>query len=290
MPLKKEKTGTITGTNLEHSAKGKKGGLTGSKRVTGEPIEATTVPETQPDVPIPSSPEVAEIDAKVRAGLKEKLQKGVKVMGQVAGAVNQTSGTLEQLGRYASQIGGTVKGTANDHNPSAITNGTLDNAGILAKADADIDESVPGLTSAEAIARNTRIAQQRNYVGVTINKTKLQQDIAKLDIEQQRLIGLLIDGKTEGINNETKAVGYHRAVVNRDTSISHLEQDRELLTQQRIRTEGTQQQTEHIQEQEQLKVQKLKEETEKQRYEIQNIQHDKERLRQEVTAKFLAGF
>jgi hypothetical protein len=55
------------------------------------------------------------------------------------------------------------------------------------------------MDSAEATKRNIIIARQRNYVGVAINNTKLKQDLATLDLEQQRLIGLLIDGKTAGV-------------------------------------------------------------------------------------------
>jgi uncharacterized protein YcgL (UPF0745 family) len=78
--------------------------------------------------------------------------------------------------------------------------------------------------------------------------------------------------------------------VGRDTEISKLEQDRELYTQQLIKTESTQNQTSLIQEQEQLKVAKLREEIEKQGYEIQAISYEKEKIKQETEAKFLAGF
>jgi hypothetical protein len=50
--------------------------------------------------------------------------------------------------------------------------------------------------------------------------------------------------------------------------------------------EGTQAQTSLIQEQEQLKVAKLREEIEKQGYEIQAISYEKEKLKQETEAKF----
>jgi hypothetical protein len=293
MPLRKSKTGTITGANLENSKKGVKGGLTGSKRVTGETTtsqnaETTFVPATTttsntyiptPTSELPKGDETPEQAEARRARLAERFQQA----GQVVGTVGQVVATVVTKTNTAVQ-------SALNHNPGSLTDGTVDTAAILAKADANIDESVPQLDSGEAIRRNIVIARQRNYVGVAINNVKLKQDLATLDLEQQKLIGLLIDGKTAGITNEKKAVIYQRAVVGRDIELSKLEQDRELLTQQQIRTEGTQNQTELIREQEQLKVNKLREEVEKQKYEIENIAYEKERIKQEAVAKFAAGF
>ena len=276
MPTRK--TGTVTGASLEKATKGKKGALTGSTRVTGEstppPTETQSTPQQSTAIPTPASVvEVLKNSAETVANIAEK---GSKAFSAVQG--------------YTSRISESIKGTEHDRNPLTVTNGQVDTSTIIAAASAEIDGNVPQLDSAEATQRNIIIARQRNYVGVAINNVKLKQDLATLDNEQQRLIGMLIDGKTTGINNEKKAVTYHRAVVGRDTEISKLEQDRELLTQQKIRTEGTQHQTALIQEQESLKVAKLREEIEKQGFEIQNIAYEKERLKQEVESKFLAGF
>ncbi|MFL9458388.1 MULTISPECIES: hypothetical protein [Nostocales] len=280
MPSKK---GTVTGASLEKSNRGRRGALTGSKRVTGEKVEVTPeIPETPAVLPT-SDPEVATADFNARANLAEKLQQTGQVVAPVVGAVGQVVGTV------VTKINTSVESALN-HNPSSLTDGTINTAAILSKADANIDESIAELDSGEAIKRNIIIARQRNYVGVAINNTKLKQDLATLDLEQQRLIGLLIDGKTARIDNEKKAVTYHRSVVGRDIELSKLELDNELLTQQRIRTEGTQNQTELIQEQEQLKVDKLREEVEKQKYEIENIAYEKEKIKQEAVAKFAAGF
>ena len=278
MALKKEKTGTVTGAPLKQSTRGKKGALTGSDRVTGK---------IAVELPTESSPEVAEADAKARANLAEKLQQGVQTASHI---VNNVAATTQAVGHLASRVAETIKGTEADRNPANITDGSLDSSAIMSRASAEIDEAIPRMDSGEAIKRNIVIAQQRNFVGVAIANTKLRQDVATLDIEQKRLLGLLIDGKTAQVDNEKKAVTFHRAVVSRDTEISHLEQDRELLTQQRIRTEGTLQQTEHVREQEQLNVEKLREDVERQRLEIQSVQYEKERLKQEVVAKFAAGF
>ena len=278
MALKNDKTGTVTGAPLKQSTRGKKGALTGSDRVTGRtPIE----------LPTESSPEVAAADAKARANLAEKLQQVTQTTGHI---INNVATTTQAVGHFARSVAQTIQGTEADRNPANITDGSLDSTAIMSKASAEIDEAIPRMDSAEAIKRNIVIAQQRNFVGVALANTKLRLDVAILDIEQKRLLGLLIDGKTVQVDNEKKAVTFHRAVVSRDTEVSHLEQDRELLTQQRIRTLSTQQQTEHVREQEQLKVEKLREDVERQKLEIQNVQYEKERLKQEVVAKFAAGF
>jgi SHS2 domain-containing protein len=278
------KTGTVTGASLEKATKGKKGGLTGSKRVTGEASTPISIPS---DTPQPTETPITSLGIPTPPSIGEKLKASAET---VANIVEKGSNTISAIQGYTSRITESIKGTDNDRNPSAITNGQVNTADILARASAEIDENIPQLDSAEAVKRNTIIARQRNYVGVAINNTKLKQELATLDLEQQRLIGLLIDGKTVQVTNETKAVGYHRAVVGRDTELSRLEQDRELYTQQQIRTEGTQAQTSLIQEQEQLKVAKLREEIEKQGYEIQAISYEKEKIKQETEAKFLVGF
>jgi hypothetical protein len=274
------KTGAVTGASLDKTTKGKKGGLTGSKRVTGESSTPVSMPTDTPqsitNLGIPTPPSIGE-----------KLKNTAET---VANIVEKGSNTASAIQGYASRITESIKGTDNDRNPYGITNGQVNTAEILQHASAEIDPNVEQLDSATATQRNIIIARQRNFVGVAINNTKLKQDLATLDNEQQRLIGLLIDGKTAGVVNEKKAVGYHRAVVGRDTELSKLEQDRELYTQQQIRTEGTQAQTSLIQEQEQLKVAKLREEIEKQGYEIQAISYEKEKIKQETEAKFLAGF
>jgi SHS2 domain-containing protein len=282
------KTGTVTGANLEKSNKGKKGGLTGSKRVTGESSTPISTPvSTQENTPQPTEQPITSLGIPTPPSVGEKLK---EMANGAASAIEKGAATVNAVQGYVSRVSESIKGTDNDRNPHAITNGQVNTADILARASAEIDENVPQMDSAEATKRNIIIARQRNYVGVAINNTKLKQDLATLDLEQQRLIGLLIDGKTAQVTNEKKAVTYHRAVVGRDTELSKLEQDRELLTQQQIRTEGTQAQTSLIQEQEQLKVAKLREEIEKQGYEIQAISYEKEKLKQETEAKFLAGF
>ena len=278
------KTGTVTGANLEKANKGKKGGLTGSKRVTGE---SSTPPSTPTDTPQPTETPITNLGIPTPPSVVEKLKASAET---VANIVEKGSNAVSAIQGYTSRITESIKGTDNDRNPYGITNGQVNTADILKHASAEVDENIPQMDSSEATRKNIIIARQRNYVGVAINNTKLKQDLATLDLEQQRLIGLLIDGKTVQVNNETKAVSYHRAVVGRDTELSRLEQDRELLTQQQIRTEGTQSQTSLIQEQEQLKVAKLREEIEKQGYEIQAISYEKEKIKQETEAKFLAGF
>lgn len=282
MALKKDDAiGTVTGSPLKQSTRGKKGGLTGSTRVTGS--------KKSKDVPVEIiSENLTESTAEpTPSSVVEKLQ---QIGNTATSVIERGANAVSAVQGLTSRVAETIKSTDADRNPATITDGSLDSTAIMSRASAEIDEAIPRMESAEAINKGIVIAQQRNFVGVAIANTKLKQDIATLDIEQKRLLGLLIDGKTEQVHNEKKAVTFHRAVVGRDTEISKLEQDRELLTQQRIRTDGTQQQTKHIQESELLKIEKLREANDKQRLEIQNMQHEKEKLKQEVTAKFLAGY
>jgi hypothetical protein len=275
--------GTVTGADLSKKTKATKGGLTGSRRLTGE----TTPPPVESTPPQSFDQPITGLGTPTPASVGEKLK---SMANGAASAIEKGAATVNAVQGYVSRVGEAIKSTDGDRNPQAITNGQVNTVDILQHATAEIDENVPQMDSGEAVKRNIIIARQRNYVGVAINNTKLKQDLAVLDVEQQRLIGLLIDGKTSGVVNEKKAVGYHRAVVGRDTEISKLEQDRELYTQQLIKTEGTRNQTSLIQEQEQLKVAKLREEIEKQGYEIQAISYEKEKIKQETEAKFLAGF
>jgi hypothetical protein len=281
MPTRK--TGSITGANLERATKAKKGGLTGSKRVTGE---TSTPASTLSDIPLTETP-ITSLGVPTPPSIGEKL----KTLAEgTASAVEKGAATVNAFQGYMSRVGQAVQGTDNDHNPLSVTDGKLNSSEILKHASAEIDENIPQMDSAEAIKRNIVINRQRNHLGVLISNTRLKQDLATLDNEQKRLVGLLIDGKSLDINNQTKAVGYHRAITARDTELSRLEQDRELLTQQQIRTESAQAQTPLIQEQEQLKVAKLREEIQKQGHELQAITYEKERLKQETEAKFTAGF
>ena len=178
MALKNGKTGTVTGAPLEQSTRGKKGALTGSERVTGRtPIE----------LPTESSPEVAVADANARANLAEKLQQRVQTVSHI---VNDVAATTHAVGHFVGKVAETIKGTEADLNPANITDGSLDVGSVMTKASAQIDGSIPRMDSAEAIKRNIVIAQQRNFVGVALANTKLKLDVATLDIEQKRLLGL----------------------------------------------------------------------------------------------------
>ncbi|WP_414589215.1 hypothetical protein [Scytonema sp. PCC 10023] len=276
------KTGTVTGANLEKSNRGKKGSLTGSRRVTGE-----TTPPAVEAAPQPSEQLITSLGVPTPPSIGEKL-KGLAE--GTATAIEKGAATVNAFQGYMSRVGQTIQSTDGDWNPASVTDGKLNSSEILKHANAEIDPNVEQLDSATATQRNIIINRQRNFVGVCINNVKLKQDLATLDNEQKRLIGMLVDGKTLDVNNQTKAVTYHRSITARETELSRLEQDRELLTQQQLRTEGSQAQTPLIAQQEQLKVQKLREEIERQGFEIQNITYEKEKLKAETEAKFTAGF
>lgn len=274
------KTGTVTGASLDPKDR-KKAKAESSTPIADAASEvdlnkfADSIPQTEStSQPTPSS--VVEKLQEIGSSVASTVEKGTKVASAVQG--------------IASRIGTAIQTTDNDRNTSAITNGKVNTSEILSKASATIDENVPQLDAIEATKRKTIIARQRNFVSVAIDNTKLQQDIQTLDNEQQKLIGLLIDGKTARVNNETKAIGFHRAITKRDTELSALEEDRELLVHQQIKTDGTIAQTPLVQKREQLKVEKMKEEIEKLGVEIDNISSDKEKIKREAELKFANGF
>ena len=159
------KTGTVTGASLEKSAKGKKGALTGSTRVTGE---STTPPPTETQQPTPEYTASIPTPASVVEVLKGSAE-------TVANIAEKGSKAFAAVQGYTSRISESIKGTEHDRNPLTVTNGQVDTSTIIAAASAEIDGNVPQLDSAEATQRNIIIARQRNYVGVAINNVKLKQ-------------------------------------------------------------------------------------------------------------------
>jgi hypothetical protein len=284
MPLKKTKTGTITGANLEKSNRGKKGGLTGSKRVTGETTETTFVPatthvtETTSDT-VANTPQIDHIkgdetpeQAEARRNrLAEKLQQGSQA---VIGAIVSTASTAVQATQN-----GSVGNTA-----------SVDFAGICATGSAEVPRYVEGISNAEAVKRRLEIQRQRNTVAVMTDNKKLEQDIVQLGIEHRKVEGKVIEYHTEGVHNQRKGITFHRAEVARDTEASKLTQDKELLSQQNIATQGTQALTAGVQKEWQQKLEHQQVKSEHLKLEIESAKYENEYKRQELEAKLLSGF
>ncbi|MUH00825.1 hypothetical protein F7734_54575 [Scytonema sp. UIC 10036] len=277
MPLRKSKTGTVTGASLEPKNRGRKGGLTGSKRVTGETETETTASEgfPLPDVPSPygfdSSPEVAEADSNARAKVAEKLkQTGQAVVGAI---INTASAAVQAT-----------------NNGTISANTGVDFAGIVATGSAEVPQYVEGMSNAESTKRRLEIQRQRNTIAVMTDNKRLEQDIVTLGIEHRKLEGKVIDYHTEGVHNQTKTVQFHRAETARDIETSKLVQDKEHLVQQNVATEGTQSLTPGIKKEWEQKLELQSVKSEKLRLEIESAKYDNEYKRQELEVKLLSGF
>jgi hypothetical protein len=125
------KTGTVTGANLEKATKGKKGALTGSKRVTGETSTPVSIPtDTQQTTEQP----ITSLGIPTPPSVAEKLKASAET---VANIVEKGSNAVSAIQGYTSRITESIKGTDNDSNPYGITNGQVNTADILQHASAE---------------------------------------------------------------------------------------------------------------------------------------------------------
>ncbi len=85
------KTGTVTGANLEKATKAKKGGLTGSKRVTGE---SSTPASTPTDTPQPTEQPITSLGVPTPPSIAEKLKGAAET---VASVVEKGSNTISAI-------------------------------------------------------------------------------------------------------------------------------------------------------------------------------------------------
>ncbi|MUG99818.1 hypothetical protein F7734_49125 [Scytonema sp. UIC 10036] len=274
MPLKKSKTGTVTGASLEPKTRGKKGGLTGSKRVAETETTASANETPYPDVPqgFDTLPEYQEADNNARAKVAAHF---------VPATTQQTVGTI--VNTASASVQATNNGTVSPSTP-------VDFAGIVATGSAEVPGYVSGISNAEAVKRRLAIQRERNEIGVMIDRKKLEQDVMQLGIEHRKVEGKVIEYHTEGVHNQRKAVTFHRAEVARDTEASRLTQDRELLTQQNIATQGTQTLTAGVKREWEQKLELQTAKSDHLKLEIESAKYENEYKRQELEAKLLSGF
>ena len=116
MPRKKAETGTVTGTKLKNSARGKKGGLTGSKHFDKPEVENTPVETTK----------------NVVGKAASAVGKGVRTAANAAGAARDIAQTVsngvKQVRRSAS--GGSELVTADSSQALVKANNLADDYGL----------------------------------------------------------------------------------------------------------------------------------------------------------------
>lgn len=278
MPRKKAETGTVTGAKLKTSARGKKGGITGSKHFD------------KPEVETPSSPVETTKNAVGKAA--KAASKGVKAAASTVGAARDITQTVSNGAR---QVRKSMNGSSDLVTADART--TLDKAEKLATGYGlelidveksmggdpyEVDENLPEMTAKEANARKLKIQRQNNALDVRLERTKQKRKIATVATEEIRLVGDLVDYSTAGIETATKVVKNQIADTRYQTEQSRLEETEELLEQQVIRTQGTIALTQGVRDEWNLKLEKQERNNEKIRLEIENTEAKNDRKREEI--------
>ena len=226
---------------MPRKAKSKEGSLTGSQKFVkskslGELAVGAITNLAQSTVETGS--QTASVTTNAANGLNHAVQ-------SLSNGVNTTKATIGNVaGGYLS--------------PDSIAHGVpLAKFDLISAMGTDLfssESSIQEMGVVEATQHRTRIARQANSLDVGIAKTQRDRKAVKLATELRLLQGDAIDYHTIGINNSTKVVRNQSADRDYHIETSRLEEKDELLTQQRIKTNGTQALTPLIAEHWQLKI------------------------------------
>ncbi len=181
---------------------------------------------------------------------------------QTAKVVSNSATTLNNAAQSLSSSANTAKTAISNTNgylsPDSVAHGVpiaqFDLAGAMGGDLYSSESSIPEQGIVERTQHRVKIAKQVNSLDTAIEKTQRDRKAVKLANELRLLQGDAIDYHTTGINNSTKAV--KNQIADRDYHIeySKLEEKDALLTQQQIKTRGTQALTPLIAEHWQLKI------------------------------------
>ncbi len=258
---KKPRTGTITGSNLNHSKRGQKGALTGSKRFN-------TSSETSTESQQTTHP--SDIGRKER--LQEKLG-ATAVANQSSNVSNRSNGSSGYLSA--------------DNVPHGVTIPQFEINGAVPSDLYSASSSIPELGVREAKKAQVKIARQENALDVAIANAKLGRKAVKLAIELENLKGDAVDLHTARINTGTKVVKSISADTDYQIESSKLEQKEAQLEQQQIATAGTQSLTPLVQEEWQLRYEQKSVANEAIRVDIEKARADVDVKRIDVENRLL---
>lgn len=184
----------------------------------------------------------------------QSITNGINAVGNT---VNTTRNAINNVTGAINNLTGN-NGLSSYLSPDSVAHGVpiqqFDLAGAMGTNLFSSESNVPEMGIVDATKHRAKIARQSNALDVGIAKTQRDRKAVKLASELRLLQGDSIDYHTIGINNSTKAV--KNQIADRDYHIesSRLEEKDELLTQQRIKTTGTQALTPLIAEQWQMKI------------------------------------
>lgn len=267
---------------------------------------------TDPDGSKAAAKAAKETDKKARARLKDRFEKPLETVNNVAqGVANATNKAAEVIGtgvNAGKQVANGLKSirqsvsggsqlvtqdaTESYKQASEIAQQygikESDLPALLGTNPYDADGSSPEMTAGEANAKKIKLQRQYNAEEVRAAKIKLGRKIVQNEKEQTRLIGDVVDLHTSRIEVGTKVVTNQIASTKYNIEQSKLEETEELLTQQQIRTQGTLSLTEGIREEQDLKYQRQKAKNDGLRLEVEGAITALERKREEMDA-FLEG-
>ncbi len=263
------KKGTVTGADLSGSSRGKKGGLTGSKRFE----ENKTTEQTHS--PHPS-------DEGLKDRLAEKLGTGTTSQThqtQIQPSSNQASSNQVSSGssRYLTA----------DNVPHGVAIPQFELNGAIPSDLYSASSSIPELGVREAKQAQIKIAKQENALDVAIANAKLGRKAVKLAIELENLKGDAVDLHTARINTGTKVVKSISADTDYQIESSKLEQKEAQLEQQQIATAGTQSLTPLVREEWELRKEQKSVANDALRVDIERARADVDVKRIEVENRLL---
>jgi ABC-type sugar transport system ATPase subunit len=248
--MSKQVHGTVTGSKLKQSNRGKKGGITGSKHF---------------DAPATAKEEIDRItqenDRIAREGLLEHFQNAATNIGDTVQSISKTGKTIQRaFGQGSSLVTDDSAKALNIATEIASQRGIelTDIDARMRVSNDDIDTSLgEGISAKELNQKKLTIQKQNNLLDLRRERLKQKREIVSLYREELGLVGDLVDVGTLEVKVGEKVVNHQIAVTEFETVQSKLEQKEELLIQQQISTQGSINLTEGIREDWRLKHQLL---------------------------------
>ncbi len=197
----------------------------------------------------------------ISGAARSTIETGNQAARVATNAANSLSNATQSISNSANSAKAAITGISNASSylsPDSVAHGVpiakFDLGSAMGSDLFSSESSIKEMGIVEATQHRSKIARQSNALDVGIAKTQRDRKAVKLANELRLLQGDAIDYHTTGINNSTKVV--RNQIADRDYQIeySKLEEKDELLTQQQIKTRGTQALTPLIAEHWQLKI------------------------------------
>lgn len=236
MPKEKDK-GSITGASLKQSNRGKKGGLTGSKRLTPE----------------------QEVDAKARDRVQEHLKDYVQNVGDTARKAGDTAKSVSNaigsvvtgVGNVAEAIGIKPTGKASSERYELQAHDafgglelpTFDPQNHLATDLFKVSSPLERTKKIDADLAVEHIEEQRQTIRIASANLDLNTDILKTGEKSQKMTQAAISYGTSKVQTDTKLIQFNEALVNNEIAYTKLAQTEQKLVHEQITLDAFQNKT-----------------------------------------------